>query len=83
MQQYPNEIRIFEDKHLIAVHNLLTGRGQRQVQDGHRLYPAPSTRPWRSIGEDIAVLMPGESVHQRPLAVYEAVGQALATEGAS
>ncbi len=83
VHQFATEIQIFEDRRLIAVHNLLTGRGQRQVQDGHRLYQVSSAEPRRHISQDIAILVPGESVHQRPLAVYEAVGQALATEGAS
>lgn len=83
VQQYPNEIRIFEDKHLIAVHNLLTGRGQRQVERGHRLYQVSSVQSKRPAGEDVAISMPGESVNQRSLAIYAAVGQALATEGAS
>ncbi len=83
VHQFPTEIQIFEDRRLIAVHNLLTGRGQRQVQDGHRLYPASPALPRRHIGQDVAILMPGESINQRSLAVYEAVGQALATEGAS
>jgi transposase len=80
VQQYPNEVRIFEDGRLIAVHALLTGRGQRQVQRGHR-----RCQPTRAImppgdPEAFAVRLPGQTVYQRPLSVYEAVGQSLAAE---
>jgi transposase len=80
VQQYPNEIRIFEDKRLIAVHALLTGRGQRHVQCGHRQYQAPAGKTRQQAPEALSLLLPGQTVHRRSLAVYEAVGQALATE---
>ena len=80
VQQYPNEIQIFEDKRLIAVHALLTGRGQRQVQRGHRQYLAPASKTRQKAPEALSLLVPGQTVHRRSLAVYEAVGQALAAE---
>ena len=80
VQQYPNEIRIFEDKRLIAVHALLTGRGQRQVQRGHRQHQAPEGKTRQKTPESLSLVVPGQTVHRRSLAVYEAVGQALATE---
>jgi transposase len=80
VQQYPNEVRIFEEGRLIAVHALLTGRGQRQVQPGHRQHrpPSPVSPPGES--EELTLLVPGQTVPQRPLAVYEAVGRSLAEE---
>jgi len=82
VQQYPNEVRIVEEGRLIAVHPLLTGRGQRQVQPGHRPHRPPITPSRPNTGEHVALLMPGQTVHQRPLAVYEAVGRSLAAEDA-
>lgn len=78
VQQYPNEVRIFEEGRLIAVHALLTGRGQRQVQRGHRHYrPARAVLP-PGAREELTLLIPGQTVPQRSLAVYEAVGRSLA-----
>lgn len=70
-----DEIRIFEDKRLIARHPLLEGRHQRSLLDGHR-------RLQRRKG-DIMCLppTPGERVIQRPLDFYEAVGRRLAVAG--
>ena len=82
VQQYPNEVRIFEDGRLIAVHALLTGRGQRQVQRGHRQHRPHGAASLPGDREDIALLMPGQTVHQRSLAVYEAVGRSLAVRDA-
>ena len=80
VQQYPNELRIFEKERLIAVHALLTGRGQRQVQPGHRRCQPTTVITPPGAPEEISVLVSGQTVHQRPLSVYEAVGQSLATE---
>jgi hypothetical protein len=82
VQQYPNEVRIFEDRQLIAVHSLLTGRGQRQVQPGHRQHQPTANSYTRKTPDELSLLLPGQSVSQRSLAVYEAIGQALAAEEA-
>ena len=82
VQQYPNEVRIFEDRRLIAVHSLLTGRGQRQVQPGHRQHQPTANSYTRKTPDELSLLLPGQSVSQRSLAVYEAIGQALAAEEA-
>jgi transposase len=78
VQQYPNEVRIFEEGRLIAVHALLTGRGQRQVQHGHRHHRPPRTLLPPGGREELTLLIPGQTVPQRSLAVYEAVGRSLA-----
>lgn len=78
VQQYPNEVRIFEEGRLIAVHALLTGRGQRQVQRGHRHHRPPRTLLPPGGREELTLLIPGQTVPQRSLAVYEAVGRSLA-----
>jgi transposase len=77
--QYANEVQLFEDRRLIAVHPLLTGRGQRQVLPGHRIYRVPADRQAQNTQAGV-LHRPGHAVHRRPLAVYEAVGQALAGE---
>ena len=71
-----NEIRIFEDDRLIACHPPLEGRRQRSILDGHR-------RPQRQ--NDDLLLPHGlgyQPVSCRPLDVYAAIGQQLATQGA-
>jgi hypothetical protein len=42
-----NEVRILEAGHIIAVHPVLDGRGQRRIHAGHRSLPPPpnSQRP--------------------------------------
>lgn len=82
VQQYANEVQLFEDRRLIAVHPLLTGRGQRQVLPGHLTNNAPSGRHVQHTQAGAHVHLPGQAVHQRPLAIYEAVGQALARQEA-
>jgi transposase len=80
VQQYANEVQLFEDRRLIAVHPLLTGRGQRQVLPGHRIHNVPTAKRVQHTQQGTCLQLPGHAVHQRPLAVYEAIGQALAGE---
>lgn len=75
VQHHPSEVRIFEGSALIATHPVLEGKNQRRVDPGHRKAPPPRQEP-----QEIA---PEPSVPLRPLAFYEAVGQRLATGGAS
>jgi hypothetical protein len=75
-----DEVRIFEDGTLIAVHPVLEGRHQRRVEPGHRRIP-PRRRRHDGQHEIGTVLHgAGDSVPQRPLAFYDAVGRALAQE---
>ncbi|MQT13082.1 IS21 family transposase [Segnochrobactrum spirostomi] len=77
-----DEIRIFEDGTLIAVHPVLEGRTQRRVEPGHRRTPERS-RPRGGAPSTPVPSARGDRVAQRPLAFYDAVGRALAREGRS
>jgi transposase len=73
VQSHPREIRIFEDRVLIAFHPVLEGKNQRRVDPAHRKIiphrppelPMPPTRL--------------TDVGRRPLAFYDAVARRLAT----
>jgi transposase len=71
-----SEVRILEDGHLIAVHPVLEGRGRRRIAAGHRTLPPPANSNTPRQGAPAA--RAGETVAQRPLAFYDAVGQRLA-----
>jgi transposase len=75
-----DEIRIFEDGTLIAVHPVIEGRNQRRVEPGHRRTAERLRSRAAATG---ATTFPGsgDTVAQRPLAFYEAVGRVLAREG--
>ncbi len=75
-----DEIRIFEDGTLIAVHPVIEGRNQRRVEPGHRRTVERSRSRAAATGA-ITLHGSGDKVAQRPLAFYEAVGRALAQEG--
>lgn len=76
-----DEVRIFENGTLIAVHPVLEGRKQRSVHPDHRRRPA-SSRSWpNASGSGITLPGAGDTVLHRPLAFYDAVGQAMAREG--
>lgn len=75
-----NEIRIFEDGTLIAAHPVLEGRHGRRVEPGHRRF-APRRRRSDALDPTGLVLRgAGDTVAQRPLAFYDAVGRVLAGE---
>lgn len=70
VQNHPREIRIFEDRKLIAVHPILDGRNQRRVDPAHRrLTQVRQERPTPPSGREIG---------RRSLGFYEAVGKRLA-----
>lgn len=75
-----DEIRIFEDGTLIAVHPVIEGRNQRRVEPGHRRL-AERLRSRAAATGTITLHGSGDKVAQRPLAFYEAVGRVLAQEG--
>jgi transposase len=77
-----NEVRILEAGHVIAVHPVLDGRGQRRILAGHRSLPPPanSHTPRNGAPGDARS---GEIVALRPLAFYDAVGRRLAANGAA
>ncbi|MFM8800425.1 MAG: IS21 family transposase [Tagaea sp.] len=70
VQNHPREIRIFEDRKLIAVHPVLDGRNQRRVDPSHRRLAQPRA----------ATVPPpaGLEITRRSLGFYEAVGRRLA-----
>lgn len=75
-----DEIRIFEDGHLIAVHPVLEGRNQRRVEPGHRRQ-AERSRSRPTTPATVLLHGSGDKVAHRSLAFYDAVGRALAQEG--
>jgi transposase len=80
VQTLPEELRIYEDGRLIAVHAPVAGRGQRVLAVGHRHRPPPGRDPLPA-GPEVALKRPGDTVPERPLAIYTTVGQALARAG--
>ncbi len=72
-----DEVRIFEQNRLVAIHPVLEGSGQRRVAGGHRP-PVSSTIPG---GGAVLPLRLSETFARRPLAFYAAVAQRLAEEG--
>ncbi len=71
VQNHTDEVRIFEDGALIAVHPVLEGKNRRRVDPAHRKAP-PARQP--------VPQTPGVPI--RPLSFYDAVGKRLAAEGA-
>jgi transposase len=70
VQNHPREIRIFEDRKLIAVHPVLDGRNQRRVDPAHRrLAQVRTPRAPKPASREIG---------RRSLDFYEAVGRRLA-----
>lgn len=76
VHSFADELRIFENGALIAVHPVLEGRHQRRIAPGHRLMPRPGER--RSDADLILLARAGEVVSVRPLDFYQAVGRRLA-----
>jgi len=75
IQNHPCEIRIFEDRVLIAVHPVLEGKSQRRLDPAHRK-PVPATAR--------ELPTPGtRDVSRRSLDFYEAVGRRMASQGAN
>lgn len=79
VQTLAEEVRIYEDRRLLAVHPLLEGRGQRRVAPGHRRWPPPGRGAGaRRRPESVMLTAPGHAVARRDLEVYDDVGRALA-----
>jgi transposase len=66
-----NEVRIFEDDHLVACHTPLEGRRQRSLLEGHR-------RSREQAGDRLLAKSKGQHVVPRSLDIYAAIGQQLA-----
>jgi len=79
VQTLADEVRIYENQRLPAVHPVLEGRGQRRVAPGHRRWPPPgrgASRPQQT--GPIVLNIPGHAVSRRDLGVYDRIGQAFA-----
>jgi len=81
VQVLTDEVRIFEDQHLLATHPVLEGRGKRLVARGHRQL-RPASRDPAPADQIQLHARAGEVVGRRPLAFYAAVGRRLAQRGA-
>ena len=81
VQVLTDEVRIFEDQHLVATHPVLEGRGKRLVARGHRQL-RPARRDPATADQIQLHARAGEVVGRRPLAFYAAVGRRLAQRGA-
>jgi transposase len=75
-----NELRIFENGTLVAVHPVLEGRQQRRVHPDHRKGMTTSQRSWSKGDSAVTLQGAGDKVMQRSLAFYDAVGKAMARE---
>ena len=73
-----DEIHIFEDQRLIAVHPVLSGSGGRRLAPGHRRWPPPGTRATSEQPSSVLLTQPGDQVARRALSEYAAIGQAMA-----
>jgi transposase len=76
-----SEVRILEEGHVVAVHPVLEGRGQRRIIAGHRSAPPPPNSQTPRKGPPPS--RSGDVVALRPLAFYDAVGRRLAADGAA
>ncbi|MBB6511143.1 hypothetical protein F4695_004541 [Rhizobium soli] len=74
-----DEVRIFENGTLIAAHPVLERRKQRRVHPDHRRSMTSQHRP-RTRDESLVIKPAGDTVLQRSLALYDAVGKVLARE---
>ena len=81
VQVLASEIRIMEDGKTIAIHEPLSGRGQRSLLKGHRGANRKGARAFRKGGAATAVdddPAPEPGLQQRALEVYDQVANALA-----
>ncbi len=75
-----DEIRIFEDRRLLAVHSVLAGSGGRQLAPGHRRWPPPGSQRNSHQATTVCLGQPGDQVTRRCLSEYAAIGQAMAAD---
>lgn len=65
-----DEVRLYQNDNLLAVHPVLEGRGERRLALGHRRYVKPA---WRSDKLLVDNMTDYIEVQRRPLEVYEEV----------
>lgn len=77
-----DHVHLLDEGRLVAVHEVLTGRGKRVIAAGHRHNPPPgNARTPRRRDSEAPALRPGQQVGRRDLAVYQQIGSALAARG--
>ncbi len=74
-----DQIRIFEDGAVVAIHAPLEGRGEKRLDPSHRK-PVSSARRGKA-NEPSVLTRAGDRVVRRPLDFYAAVGRRLAGLG--
>ncbi|MHC2357840.1 hypothetical protein ACVMB3_007363 [Sinorhizobium meliloti] len=74
-----DEVRIFENGTLIAVHPVLEGRQRRVHPDHHRSMACQRSLP-PSTDSSVVLQGAGDRVSHRSLAFYDAVGKPMARE---
>ena len=79
VHQLPDQIRILDQGRLVAVHPVLEGRRQSQVDPAHRQGLTPRTTQPSS--EAVTIDRIGDRVARRSLAFYQAVADCLAAVG--
>lgn len=80
VERTATELRILDGLTLLAIHPLLLGKNQRQVIKGHRTNNV-IVAPQPTGGDANAPIeRAGDSIEQRELSVYEAIGSSLAQE---
>jgi hypothetical protein len=79
VQQLPDLVRILDLGAVVAEHPVLEGRKQYRIDRSHRTGGAGVRRTGIAAGVTIGRL--GDQVPLRSLAVYEAIGNQLATGG--
>jgi transposase len=75
------EVQIFQDGCLIAVHPVLEGRGQRRLAAGHRLLPPSGNSTVPRQDAPVVLGQAGDRVARRSLEVYDVIARALAAQG--
>ena len=80
VERTATELRILDGQSLLAVHPLQLGKNQRQVIEGHRSKRQSMTV--NPIATDVkgALEREGDTVAQRRLDIYDAIGASLAKE---
>ncbi|MFK7892716.1 MAG: IS21 family transposase [Granulosicoccus sp.] len=76
VERTATELRILDGQELLAVHELLLGKHQRQVSNGHRTRARSTPIPHDAAQTTLE--REGDNVACRELAIYESIGSVLA-----
>jgi hypothetical protein len=86
VHQLVDEIRIIDGGRLVARHPVMEARKQYRIDPLHRQGAAARARAHgvqRQDSDALIFLRPGERVAGRSLAIYQAIGDRLAAQGAA